>query len=88
MSENENKRPSRAVQVALSLAAAALIVFLVCAAVRDQFPLDRLPEEQREEQNETREEEAERHEERLEEEAERTEEKLEEEAENSENNSN
>lgn len=82
MSDREN-RPSRALQMALSFAVAALIIVLVGVAVTRQLPLDRLPEEQRDEQGEVREEEAERLEEQRGEDAERREERREESEDNS-----
>ena len=77
MSNETEQRPSRALQITLSLAMAALIVLLVGAAVTDRLPLDRLPEEQQEKLDEAEEEEAERLEEQREEEAERREERRE-----------
>ena len=81
--DSTSSRPSRGVQLTISFAAAILIIILAGVAVRTQLPLDRLPEEQREEQGEAAEERAEELEERREEEAERREELREEERDSS-----
>ena len=78
MAEKDSASPSRGVQLALSFAAAILIIILAGVAVTNRLPLDRLPEEQREEQGEAAEERAEELEEQREEEAERREEQREE----------